>query len=180
MVRFHVNGKKVISFPFIKIDKQNLIKYRPVSLLPICGKIFERPIFKEMFRFFLENKLIAPPQSGFKPGHSGINQPLSITHKICNFFDDGLKVRSVFLDISKAFDKVWHDGVIFKLERNGISGDLLNIIIDISDLSDNLSPNVKLFAYDTSLFSVTNEVNVSAKELKMIIEKSAIGLFNGK
>ena len=51
-----------------KYDKQNLINYRPVSLLPICGKIFERLIFNEMFRFFLENKLIKPHQSGFKPG----------------------------------------------------------------------------------------------------------------
>ena len=76
-----------------------------------------------MFRFFLGNKLITPHQSGFKPGDSCINQLLSITHEIYKSFDDGLEVRSVFLDISKAFDKVWHNGVIFKLEQNGISGD---------------------------------------------------------
>ena len=45
-------------------------------------------------------------------------------------FDVGLKVRSVFLDISKAFDKVWHDGIIYKLTQNGISGNLLNLLED--------------------------------------------------
>ena len=83
-----------------------------------------------MFRFFLENKIITPHQSGFKPGDSCMNQLLSITHEIYKSFDNGFEVKSVFLDISKAFDKVWHDGVIFKLEQNDISGDLLNILID--------------------------------------------------
>ena len=113
-----------------KGDKQNLKNYRPVSLLPICGKIFERLIFNEMFSFFLDNNLLAPNQSGFKPGDSCINQLLSITHEIYSSFDDGFEVRSVFLDISKAFDKVWHEGVIFKLKQNGISDDLLNILSD--------------------------------------------------
>ena len=113
------------------------------------------------------------------------NQLLSITHEIYKFFDDGLEVNSVFLDKSKAFDKRWHDEVIFKLEQNGIFGDLLNILRDfrkqrgvprgsmlsplllliyINDLSDTSSSNVKLFTDDTSLFSVIH-VNVSAGEL---------------
>ena len=82
-----------------------------------------------MFRFFLENKLITPHQSGFKPGDSCINKLLSITHEIYKSFDDGLEVRSVFLYISKAFDEVCRDGFIFKLEQNGISRDLLSIRI---------------------------------------------------
>ena len=94
-----------------KGDKQILKNYRLVSLLPICGKIFERLIFKELFHFLLENNLISPNQFGFKPGNSCINQLLSITHEICNLqFDEGLEMRSIFLDISKAFDKVWHKG----------------------------------------------------------------------
>ena len=89
-----------------------LQNYRPVSLLPICGKILERLMFNEMFEFFIENKLIPSCQSGFKPGDSYINQLLSITHEIYSSFDGGLEVRSIFLDIRKAFDKVWHDGII--------------------------------------------------------------------
>ena len=78
-----------------------------------------------MFQFFIENKLISTSQSGFKPGNSCINQLLSITHEIYSSFDEGLEVRSVFLDISKSFGKVRHDGIIFKLTQNGIAGNLL-------------------------------------------------------
>ena len=81
-----------------------------------------------MFEFFIENDLISQHQSGFKPGDSCINQLLSITHEIHQSFDDGFDVRSVFLDICKGFDKVWHDGLIFKLKQNGISGNLLNLL----------------------------------------------------
>ena len=107
--------------------------YRPVSLLPICGKIFERLIYNSLFEFFIANELISSNQSGFKPGDSCINQLLSITHKIYKSFDDGYEVRGVFLDISKAFDKVWHNGLICKLKQNGVSGNLLNLIIDFLD-----------------------------------------------
>ena len=81
-----------------------------------------------MFSFFLDKGLISANQSGFKPGDSCINQLLSITHNIYKSFDDGYEVRGVFLDISKAFDKVWHDGLIFKLQENGISGNLLKVL----------------------------------------------------
>ena len=65
-------------------------------------------MFNEIFNFFLANNLLAPNQSGFKPGDSCINQLLPINHEIYSSFHDGPEVRGVFLDISKAFDKVWH------------------------------------------------------------------------
>ena len=208
-----------------KGDKQNLENYRnlknyrPVSLLPICGKFFERLIFDEMFSFVLANNLLVPNQSGFKPGDSCINQLLSITHEIYSTFDDRFEVRSVVFYISKAFDKVWHGGIIFRLKQNSFSDDLLNILSDflrnkkqrvtinghssswtnvnagisqgyirgplvfliyINDLSDGLSSNAKLFADDTSLFSVVNDINASAIELTSDLKKSVIGPFSGK
>ena len=115
---------------FKKGDKQNIKNYCPVSLLPICSKIFERIIYDNMLKCFLDNNLISPKQSGFRPGDSCINQLLSITRDIFTSFDNGLEVGGVFLDVSKAFDKVWHDGLIYKLKQNGIKDKLLCILID--------------------------------------------------
>ena len=113
-----------------KGDKQILKNYRPISLLPIDGKIFVRLLYDRMFEFFIANNLISKNHSGFRPSNSCINQLLSITHEIYQSLDDNLEVRAVFLDISKAFDKVWHKDLIFKLKQNGISDKILNIITD--------------------------------------------------
>ena len=191
-------------------DKQNIRNYRPVSLLAICGKVFERLIFNEIYKYFSVNKLISKNQSGFQSSDSCINQLLSITQKLFTFFDNRIEVRTVSLDISKAFDKVWHEGLIFKLKQNDISGGLLRIfshflsnrkqrvalnvqnslwtnvhagvsqgsilslllfLIYINDLLDNLTSNAKLFADDTSLFSVFHDVNTSADELNDDLKK---------
>ena len=83
-----------------------------------------------MFQFFIQNNLITPNQSGFKIGDSCINQLIFITREIYKSFDDGYEVRGVFLDVSKAFDKVWHQGIHYELRQNGISGELLNILAE--------------------------------------------------
>ena len=103
-----------------KKNKQELKHYLPISLLPVSGKIFERLLYECMFKFFNKNSLISQYHSDFMPGDSCTNQSMSITHQSCKSFDDGHEARSVFLDMSKAFDKVWHKGHIFKLKRNVI------------------------------------------------------------
>ena len=108
-----MNGKKLTFYPYIRKETNRSLKnYRPISLLPICSKIFERLIYNEMFTFFTENNLISPNQSGFRPGDSCVSQLLAITHEIHKSFDEGFEVRGVFLDISKAFDKSWHEGLL--------------------------------------------------------------------
>ena len=82
-----------------------------------------------MFHFFIENEVISSNHSGFKPGDSWINQAVSITHEIYIYiFDEIHEDRNVFFDISKAFNKVWHDGIVFNLIQKGISGNLLNLL----------------------------------------------------
>ena len=97
--------------------------------MPICGKLFEKIIFNNLYDYFNTNNLITKNQSGFRPGDSPTNQLLYLVNEIHEAFEDpmSLEVRAVFLDISKAFDKVWHDGLIFKLRQNGVNGSALKL-----------------------------------------------------
>ena len=145
-------------------------------------------------------------QSGFRPSDSCVNQLIAITHEIFKAFDcnPSPEVRSVFLDISKAFDKVWHEGLFYKLKSMGISGELYNLLenylsdrfqrvllngqasswrpvlagvpqgsilvpllflIYINDLPNELKSNAKLFADDTSLFTIVKDKTESANIL---------------
>ena len=80
--------KKAIVVPVHKKEDKNLLKiYRPISLLPIFGKIFERILFKDLFNCFHKNQFFTKCQSGFLPDDSCISQLLSIVHDINFSFD---------------------------------------------------------------------------------------------
>ena len=193
-----------------KGDKQIVDNYRPVSLLPIFGKILEKLLFNSIMDFLEENNLLNSNQSGFRSNDSCESQLLSIgiVHGIYSSFDcyPSLEVRGIFLDISKAFDRVWHEGLIYKIQSTGISGTPLKLIksflsgrfqcvllngqtsswspilagvaqgsilgplfflIYINDLGNNLSSTVKLFADDTSIFSIVHDIDLSSKQLRL-------------
>ena len=113
-----------------KGDKQVVNNCRPVSLLPICSKILEKIVLGSIMRFLNENKLISNAQSGFRPPDSCECQVLLIVHDIYKSFDCNppLEVRGIFLDIPKAFDRVWHDRLIYKIKSFGISHTPLKLI----------------------------------------------------
>ena len=105
-------------------------------MISILGKIFERVIFNSIFENLDENNLLCPNQSGFRPSGSCEYQLLSILHEIYKSFDCNppKDVRGIYLDLSKVFDRVWHDGLIYKIKRIGITGNSLKLIE--SSLSD--------------------------------------------
>ena len=78
------------------------------------------------FTFFIENNLISPNKFDFEPGDSCTSQLTSIPHEIYQTFDDGFQFRGAPVDISKAFDKVWHNGLIYKLKQNRVAGNLID------------------------------------------------------
>ena len=105
--------------PIFKKENKQLVKnYRPLSLFPICGKLFEKIIFNNLYVYLNSNGLITSNQSGFQLGDSTTNQLLFLINEIHDAFENpkSLEVSAVFLDISKAFDKVWHEGLLFKLK----------------------------------------------------------------
>ena len=116
-----------------KGDNSDPSNFRPVSLLCSVGKLQERIVFKHIHNFLIENDLIYKYQSGFLSKHSTTFQLIDIYHHICQAIDNNQYACMVFLDVSKAFDRVWHRGLIFKLRQYGIDGDLLTWITDYLD-----------------------------------------------
>ncbi|MEW8545561.1 MAG: reverse transcriptase family protein [Candidatus Thiodiazotropha sp.] len=108
-----------------KDDKSLPSNYRPISLLNQISKVMERCVHKQIYNYINTNHLITPLQSGFIPGDSTTFQLLHTYHCFCEAVDSGKEVRVVFCDISKAFDRVWHKGLLHKLSSVGISGNLL-------------------------------------------------------
>ena len=118
----------------VPVHKKDLItmviNYHPISLLPIFAKIFQKIIFTYMFEYFIENKRFTVCQSIFLPGYSCTLQLTSIIHEIQKSLDESqpMDVRGMFLDITKTFDKAYHEGLVYKLKSYGISGNLLKLI----------------------------------------------------
>ena len=101
-----------------KGDKKIIDNYKPISLLAICGKILEKTLFNSVYEFLDEKDLLCEHQSGFRPSDSCKYQLLSIVHDIYASFDchPPLDVRGIFLDTSIAFDRVWFDGLIYRIK----------------------------------------------------------------
>ena len=89
--------------------------YRPISLTSCVGKLAERIIKNRLYLFLESKNLIAKEQSGFRRKRGTADNLISITQKIQECLNRKKKACGIFFDISKAFDKVWQAGLIFKL-----------------------------------------------------------------
>lgn len=84
----------------------------------------ERVMFKYVYNYFHTNDLFYKYQAGFLPGHSTVYQLIETYDYIVKAIDEGKFCCMVFCDLSKALDRVWHKGLIFKLQSYGIRGNL--------------------------------------------------------
>ena len=101
--------------------------YRPISLLPCLSKILEKIVFNRIYEHSITHHLLTEKQSGYRPHHCTQLQLMYLTHNLYKSLDGGRDMTAVFLDISKYFDKIWHEGLIFKCKNEFfISGSLLS------------------------------------------------------
>lgn len=90
--------------------------YRPISLLPVLGKLFEKVMLKRIRPILKSQKIIPNTQFGFRENHSTTHRIHRIVDKIASSFEIKNFCPGVFLDVSQAFNRVWHTGLLFKLK----------------------------------------------------------------
>jgi len=103
-------------------DKRSPKSYRPISLLSCVGKLMERIINKRLVWHLESNSILNPTQTGYRQNRSTEDQLAYLAQQIENAFQDKKHVLAVFFDLSKAFDKVWKEGLILKLLEVGVKG----------------------------------------------------------
>ena len=108
--------------------KENVSNYRPVSLLPVPGKILEKIFHDHLMKFFDDNNSLCEKQNGFRPHHSTTNSIVELTNDIYNEINCGNVTLAAFIDLKKAFDTVNHNILLEKLNYMGIKGDTLSWI----------------------------------------------------
>lgn len=98
-------------------EPTQLKSYRPISLLPIMSKLFEKLLLKRIIPIIEEKKLLPNHQFGFRKKHSTIEQ----VHRLINIIEKALEgnevCSAIFLDVAQAFDKVWHEGLLYKMNK---------------------------------------------------------------
>ncbi|GFS91616.1 probable RNA-directed DNA polymerase from transposon X-element [Trichonephila clavipes] len=109
--------KTAVVIPILKPGKNPKLaeSYRPISLLPILSKLAEKIISTRLNEFLESENILVPEQHGFRPRLSTSHQLLRVVEYIKDAIDRNQHDAAVFLDIQKAFDRVWHTGLLFKL-----------------------------------------------------------------
>lgn len=110
---------KVIPIPKAGKDHKYIENYRPISLLDAVGKIFEKTVLNRISSFSASHNIIKDEQFGFKHGHSTIHQVKRIVNSIKTNKATRKSSGMLIFDVEKAFDSVWHQGLLYKLHLFG-------------------------------------------------------------
>ena len=132
---FPCSQKTSLILPFLKNGKDPSLpeSYRPIALLPVIGKVLEKLIFNRLYWLMETNSKIPQYQAGFRIQRSAVDQLARLEHCIQCGMKNKKVVMVVYFDISKAFDRVPHLGLLVKAARNGVKGNLLEILKSFVD-----------------------------------------------
>lgn len=108
-------------------DRRCVTSYRPIALLSCIGKLFERIIHKRLYAEMEFLDCIPNFQFGFRPGHSTVHALRYLTDAIRAAFRAGLTTAALYFDVAKAFDSVWHNGLIHKMIQLGFSDYIIRL-----------------------------------------------------
>ena len=127
---FPTTWKQATVLAFRKPGKDKLFpqNYRPVRLLPTMSKILEKIILNRLKRHENENKQLMHEQLGFREHRSTVHQLARLTNHISTEFNRNKSTVLILLDIEKAFDTVWHDGLIHKLNEHNVPMYIIKIL----------------------------------------------------
>ena len=109
-------------------EKQKMESYRPISLLSCLGKCMERILNSRLIYHLESNNVLSDTQTGYRKHRNTEDQLLLLAQDIENAFQQKEKVVSVFFDLSKAFDRVWKEGLLLKVRQSGIGGKMFTWI----------------------------------------------------
>ena len=118
---------KIVMIPKVKNTK-NIAEFRPISLLSTIGKVFEKLLANRINTWAEENNIINNEQSGFRKNRCTTDNLFSLVDDIIETFGNKKKIHAVFVDFEKAFDKINHSLLLFKLKSLNIPSYLLNIL----------------------------------------------------
>lgn len=124
---------KLIFIPKPAKDHAQSINYRPISLLEITGKLLEKILNNRLIKFLELTKQYNPRQHGFRHGRDTQTALAMITEKVAIAKREGHQVNLILRDVEKAFDKVWHPGMKYKLLQLGLPPELERILCDYLD-----------------------------------------------
>ena len=181
-------------------ERSTAKNYRPVSLLSVVRKVFEKLINNRIVDHVEKCSLFSDFQYGFRSSRSTADLLTVVSNRIARAFNRSRATRAVALDISKAFDKVWHAGLLHKRKSYGISGQIFGLIssflsnrrpqeypvnagvpqgsilgptlfqLYINELPDDVICNIAIYADDTTLYSKCDQGSDLWQQLELASE----------